>query len=127
MALVYLTLQQAVEIHAKTVEVSGGGAFGHLELGKLDSVLQHIQNDDYYPTIEDKLTHLYLQCVQVPLLSGRQQTHRDQLVRSDVVTQWIFVLRQQFYTRNGEHQLSRRRRQYRQGIAAGCHRGASSG
>lgn len=59
MALVYLTLQQAVEIHAKTVEVSGGGAFGHLELGKLDSVLQHIQNDDYYPTIEDKLTHLF--------------------------------------------------------------------
>lgn len=59
MALIYLTLEQAIEIHAKTVEVSGGGALGHLELGKLDSVLHHIQNDDYYPTFEEKLTHLF--------------------------------------------------------------------
>jgi len=57
--LIYLTLEQAIEIHAKTVEVSGGGALGHLELGKLDSVLHHIQNDDYYPTFEEKLTHLF--------------------------------------------------------------------
>lgn len=59
MSLVYLSLDQAVETHAKTVAVSGGGALGHLELGKLDSVLQNIQNDDYYPTFEDKLTHLF--------------------------------------------------------------------
>lgn len=59
MALTYLTLEQAIDIHAKTVEVSGGGALGHLELGKLDSVLQNIQNDDYYPTFEEKLTHLF--------------------------------------------------------------------
>lgn len=59
MALVFLTLDQAIEIHRKTVEVSGGGAFGSLETGKLDSVLHHIQNDDYYPTFEDKLTHLF--------------------------------------------------------------------
>jgi death-on-curing protein len=58
-ALTYLTLDQAIDIHAKTVEVSGGGALGHLELGKLDSVLQNIQNDDYYPTFEEKLTHLF--------------------------------------------------------------------
>jgi death-on-curing protein len=57
--LIYLTLEQAVEVHRKTVEVSGGGALGHLELGKLDSVLQNIQNDDYYTTFEDKLTHLF--------------------------------------------------------------------
>ncbi|WP_448875269.1 type II toxin-antitoxin system death-on-curing family toxin [Desulfobulbus propionicus] len=59
MALVYLTLEQAVEIHRKTVEISGGGALGHLELGKLDSVLENIRNDDYYPSFEDKLTHLF--------------------------------------------------------------------
>ncbi|TWT71650.1 type II toxin-antitoxin system death-on-curing family toxin [Crateriforma conspicua] len=59
MTLIYLTLDQAIDIHAKTVEVSGGGALGHLEIGKLDSVLQHIQNDDYYPTLEEKLTHLF--------------------------------------------------------------------
>lgn len=59
MVLSYLTLEQAIEIHRKTVEVSGGGSLGHLELGKLDSVLQNIQNDDYYPEFEDKLTHLF--------------------------------------------------------------------
>jgi len=59
MAITYLTLGQAIEIHKKTVEVSGGGSSGYLELGKLDSVLEHIQNDDYYPTFEDKLTHLF--------------------------------------------------------------------
>jgi death-on-curing protein len=59
MPIIYLTLEQAIEVHRKTVEVSGGGALGHLELGKLESVLSHIQNDDYYPTFEDKLTHLF--------------------------------------------------------------------
>ncbi len=59
MSIIYLTLEQAVELHHKTVEVSGGGALGHLEIGKLESVLQHIQNDDYYPTFEDKLSHLF--------------------------------------------------------------------
>lgn len=58
MAIIYLTLDQAVEVHQKTVEISGGGANGHLDLGKLESVLEHIQNDDYYPSFEEKLTHL---------------------------------------------------------------------
>lgn len=59
MTLTYLTLEQAIEVHRKTVEVSGGGALGHLELGTLEGVLAHIQNDDYYPTFEEKLTHLF--------------------------------------------------------------------
>ena len=59
MPLVYLTIAQAIEIHQKTVEVSGGGTLEQIEVGKLESVLEHIQNDDYYPTIEDKLTHLF--------------------------------------------------------------------
>ena len=52
-------MDQAIEVHRRTVEVSGGGALGHLDLGKLGSVLEHIQNDDYYPGFEDKLTHLF--------------------------------------------------------------------
>ena len=57
--LVYITLEQAVETHRKTVAVSGGGALGQLNIGQLESVLENIQNDDYYPTFEDKLTHLF--------------------------------------------------------------------
>lgn len=59
MAWVYLTIEQAIEIHRKTVDVSGGGSFGHLDIDKLEAVLQHIQNDDYYSTFERKLTHLF--------------------------------------------------------------------
>jgi death-on-curing protein len=59
MSLVYLTLEQAIETHAKTVEVSGGGALGHLDVERLGSCLEHIQNDEYYPTFEEKLTHIF--------------------------------------------------------------------
>jgi death on curing protein len=59
MAIAYITIENAIEIHRKTVEVSGGGTYEILNEGQLESVLQHIQNDDYYPTFEDKLTHLF--------------------------------------------------------------------
>ena len=59
MGWIYLSLEQAIEIHEKTVDVSGGGSLGHLDIDKLDGVLQHIQNDDYYPTFDAKLTHLF--------------------------------------------------------------------
>lgn len=48
--IIYLTLEQAEVIHKKTIKYSGGGIYEYLDIGKLDSVLQHIQNDEYYPT-----------------------------------------------------------------------------
>ena len=59
MPLIYITIDQAVEIHAKTVEVSGGGSHVMLDKGRLESVLEHIQNDSYYPSFLDKITHLF--------------------------------------------------------------------
>ena len=59
MAINYLTIEQAIDTHRLTVEKSGGGTLGVLEIDKLESVLGHIQNDDYYPTFADKLTHLF--------------------------------------------------------------------
>jgi len=58
-AIVYLTIEQAIEVHRKTVEYSGGGSTGQIDLGMLEGVLQHIQNDDYYPMLESKLAHLF--------------------------------------------------------------------
>lgn len=57
--IIYLTLEQAEAIHEKTIKYSGGGIYQSLNIGELDSVLQHIQNDEYYPTFVDKLTHLF--------------------------------------------------------------------
>lgn len=59
MAIVYLTIDDLIAANAKTVEISGGGVVGRFDLGRLVAVLDHIQNDDYYPTIEAKLTHLF--------------------------------------------------------------------
>lgn len=59
MGFTYLTLEQALEIHEKTIDVSGGGAAGLIDAGPLESVLQHIQNDVYYPDFIDKITHLF--------------------------------------------------------------------
>jgi death on curing protein len=59
MPLVSLTIEQVIKTHQETVHKSGGGVLGHLNLGPLESALEHIQNDEYYPTFEDKLTHLF--------------------------------------------------------------------
>lgn len=53
------SIEEVIEIHKKTVEVSGGGADGILNLNSLQACLEHIQNDVYYPTFVDKLTHLF--------------------------------------------------------------------
>jgi death-on-curing protein len=55
----YIDLKHAIETHLVTVEVSGGGDTGILNSGQLESVLENIRNDDWYPTFEDKLTHLF--------------------------------------------------------------------
>ena len=56
--IIYISKQQALETHRKTVEYSGGGSYSAINDGYLDSALELIKNDDYYPTFEDKLVHL---------------------------------------------------------------------
>jgi death on curing protein len=53
----YFTSDYAIKIHDKIIEISGGRA-GVKDYGNIDSPLNHIQNDDYYPSFEEKLTHL---------------------------------------------------------------------
>ncbi|MBR5532364.1 MAG: type II toxin-antitoxin system death-on-curing family toxin [Bacteroidales bacterium] len=55
---IYISNEQAIETHRKTIEYSGGGSYEVLNIEYLYSVLEHIQNDDYYPTFKDKLVHL---------------------------------------------------------------------
>lgn len=55
----YISFEEALEIHRLTIEKSGGGDFGELDTGKLDSILTHIQNDAYYPTFLEKIVHLF--------------------------------------------------------------------
>lgn len=54
----YFTVDYAIEVHDNIVRESGG-FFGVRDRGLIESTLEHLQNDFYYPEIEDKLTHLF--------------------------------------------------------------------
>lgn len=58
MEIIYITLEQALSTHERTIEHSGGGSCDSINLGYLESTLELMQVDDYYPTFEDKLVHL---------------------------------------------------------------------
>lgn len=53
----YFDAQHAIDVHDWIIENSGGLP-GLKDLGQLESLLQHIRNDDYYPSFDSKLTHL---------------------------------------------------------------------
>lgn len=53
------SIEEVLIIHQKTVEISGGGSVGILNTHSLEAALEHMQNDDYYPTFTDKLVHLF--------------------------------------------------------------------
>ncbi len=53
----YFDAQHAIDVHDWIIEHSGGLP-GLKDLGQLESLLQHIQNDDYYSSFDAKLTHL---------------------------------------------------------------------
>lgn len=53
----YFDARHAVEVHDWIIEHTGGLP-GLKDLGRLESVLEFIQNDVYYPTFDAKLTHL---------------------------------------------------------------------
>lgn len=53
----YFDARHAVEVHDWIIEHTGGLP-GLKDLGQLESVLEFIQNDVYYPTFDAKLTHL---------------------------------------------------------------------
>ena len=58
-SVIYIeSIEEVIAIHKKTVKVSGGGAVGVISTHSLEAALEHMKNDDYYPTFIDKLNHL---------------------------------------------------------------------
>jgi death on curing protein len=54
----YFDTAHAIKEHDFIIDNSGG-LKGTKEAGLIDSVLNHIQNDMYYPEFEDKVCHLF--------------------------------------------------------------------
>lgn len=63
MAINYFDVVHAIEVHDELINQSGG-ILGIINRGSLESTLEHIQNDDYYPSFEDKLTHLFFSVIK---------------------------------------------------------------
>lgn len=53
----YLTEQEIFELHSQIIEEIGG-THGTREEGGICQVVDFVQNDLYYPTLEDKLTYI---------------------------------------------------------------------
>jgi death-on-curing protein len=54
----YFDIAHAKEVHDQII-IKSGGIIGTINIGLLESALEHIQNDLYYPTFEEKATHLF--------------------------------------------------------------------
>ncbi len=48
MNFLYFDLKYAIKTHDKVLEISGGIS-GIKDVGLLESVVEHVKNDDYYP------------------------------------------------------------------------------
>ncbi len=57
LTVLYFDVAHAIREHDWIIEHSGGLP-GVKDEGQLSSVLEHIQNDLYYPSLEEKLNHL---------------------------------------------------------------------
>lgn len=56
--MVYFDAIHAVTVHDEIINISGG-LLGIMKEGQLESILDFVQNDDYYATFEDKLSYLF--------------------------------------------------------------------
>lgn len=72
----YLSLDDTIILHNKMMKIMGGlQGFDKSRINYLESALQHIKNDDFYPTILDKLAHLLFCCVKFhPFLDGNKRS-----------------------------------------------------
>lgn len=54
----YIDIEEALSVYKKTIEASGGGDMGIIKQDGIVAVLDFVRNDDYYPTITEKVNYL---------------------------------------------------------------------
>lgn len=72
----YLSFDETIALHSDIMaEMDGLQDFESSRVSYLESALEHIKNDDFYPSFLDKLTHLVFCCVKFhPFLDGNKRT-----------------------------------------------------
>jgi death on curing protein len=54
----YFDVEHAIFVHDQII-LNSGGILGIINEGLIESSIEHVKNDLYYPNMEDKLTHLF--------------------------------------------------------------------
>lgn len=72
----YLSINEAITLHDDIMDTMDGlKGFDKSRVAYLESALEHIKNDDFYPSFLDKLTHLMFCCVKFhPFLDGNKRS-----------------------------------------------------
>ncbi|WP_205436011.1 type II toxin-antitoxin system death-on-curing family toxin [Helicobacter suis] len=72
----YLKLEHAIAIHDEIMDLTKGlKGYNKAGIGYLASALEHIQNDDFYPSFCSKLAHLMFSCIKFhPFNDGNKRT-----------------------------------------------------
>jgi death-on-curing protein len=60
----YFDVEHAIFVHDQII-INSGGILGILNKGLLESSIEHLKNEDYYPDLEDKLTHLFFPLIKI--------------------------------------------------------------
>lgn|SRR5699024_953104 len=79
----YFDVHHALEVQNYIIENSGGKK-GIINQGLLESVLEHVKNDLYYPALEDKVCHLFFSI-------NKNHTFNDGNKRSSIVLSAYFL------------------------------------
>ncbi len=70
----YFDIKHSIKVHDWIIKNSGG-LDGQREINLLSSALEHIQNDLYYPTFEEKLSHLVFSVNKFhPFIDGNKRS-----------------------------------------------------
>lgn len=94
----YLNIQDVMTLHQQMIEAMQGlKGVNPQQIELLESALQQIQNDDYYPNFIDKLTHIVFACVKFhPFLDGNKRTALL-VARTFIVMNYPKILLENFY------------------------------
>ena len=71
----YLTKEEIFELHSQIIEEIGG-THGLREEGGIDQLTDFVENDWYYPTLEDKLTYIVFSLCTGHYFAGEEWPHR---------------------------------------------------
>ncbi|EKE28265.1 MAG: hypothetical protein ACD_3C00083G0004 [uncultured bacterium (gcode 4)] len=87
--MIYLTPEEVIYIHDIVLKNSKWLTW-LLNIGQIESLLTHIANNDYYPTLTEKVTHLFFWLTQFHCFNDGNK-------RTAIITSFVFLIKNDIY------------------------------